>query len=193
MKIGIFGGSFNPVHKMHENIAKELIKKGIVDKVIFVPTGSKYKQKNNLLDDKYRYEMLKLIASKYENIEVSDYELKDELVYTYQTLSHFKDEYKECEIYFICGTDNLTYMDVWKNGEYILENYKIIIIKRNTDKIDNILTRLDKYKDNFIITDIEEDDISSSKIREDLKNGLDNDMIDEGVKEYIKENHLYQK
>ena len=94
MKIGIFGGSFNPVHKMHENIAKELIKKGIVDKVIFVPTGSKYKQKNNLLEDKHRYEMLKLIASKYENIEVSDYELKDELVYTYQTLIHFKDEYK---------------------------------------------------------------------------------------------------
>ena len=91
MKIGIFGGSFNPPHKMHKEIAIELIKKHYVDKVIFVPTGSKYKYKNNLLSDKVRLEMLKLMCND-NNLEVSNYELKDDVVYTYETLNHFKNK-----------------------------------------------------------------------------------------------------
>ncbi len=62
MKIGIFGGSFNPPHNMHQKIALTLIKKGYVDKIIFVPTGAKYSYKNNLLEPKIRYEMLKLLC-----------------------------------------------------------------------------------------------------------------------------------
>ena len=71
MKIGIFGGSFNPPHKMHKTIALTLIKKHYVDKVIFVPTGSKYKYKNNLLSDKVRLEMLELMCHDNNNLEVS--------------------------------------------------------------------------------------------------------------------------
>ena len=91
MKLGIFGGSFNPPHKMHEDIALQLINKHYVDKIIYVPTGSKYRYKNNLLSDSDRLKMLELIVSKYDNFTVSDFELKKEEVFTYQTLKHFKE------------------------------------------------------------------------------------------------------
>ena len=63
MKIGIFGGSFNPIHKRHEEMALFLLD-GYVDKIIFVPTGSKYEYKNNLIDNKYRLDMIKLVIDK---------------------------------------------------------------------------------------------------------------------------------
>ena len=194
MKIGIFGGSFNPPHKMHKEIAIELIKKHYVDKVIFVPTGSKYKYKNNLLSDKVRLNMLELMCKDTNNLEVSDFELKDDVVYTYDTLNHFKNKYKDDEIYFICGTDNLSYIDKWKRGEYILSNNKILVIKRNTDDINTLLDKYKDYKDNIIVTDIKENEISSTKIREMIynnkrvKNYLDNKVLD-----YIIRNKLYRK
>ena len=193
MKIGIFGGSFNPPHKMHIDIALNLINKKYVDKVIYVPTGNQYKYKNNLVQDKYRYEMLKIIANKYSNIDVSDYELKKHVVYTWETLDYFKKKYPNDKIYFICGTDNLSYIDKWKNGLDILKNNKIIVIKRNTDNIDKILIKYNKFKDNIIVSDIEEKDISSTQIRKCLKekNREFLNLIDKDVLDYINKNNLY--
>lgn len=193
MKIGIFGGSFNPPHKMHIDIALNLINKKYVDKVIYVPTGNQYKYKNNLVQDKYRYEMLKIIANKHSNIDVSDYELKKHIVYTWETLDYFKKKYPNDKIYFICGADNLSYIDKWKNGLDILKNNKIIVIKRNTDNIDKILKKYNKFKDNIIVSDIEEKDISSTQIRKCLKEKSREflNLMDKDVLEYINKNNLY--
>ena len=194
MKIGIFGGSFNPPHKMHKKIAIELIKKHYVDKVIFVPTGSKYKYKNNLLSDKVRLEMLELMCHDNNNLEVSDYELKEHVVYTYETLNYFRNKYKDDEIYFICGTDNLSYIDKWKKGEDILSNNKLLVIKRNTDDINTLLDKYKDYKNNIIVTDIKENEISSTKIREMIYNNKGvNDYLDNKVLDYIVRNKLYSK
>ena len=93
MKIGIFGGSFNPPHKMHKKIAKVLIKKGYVDKVIFVPTGMKYEYKTNLISNKKRVDMLSLMIEKEKNMAISKYELQQKPIYTYETLKHFKKKF----------------------------------------------------------------------------------------------------
>ena len=192
MKIGIFGGSFNPPHKMHKKIAIELIKKHYVDKVIFVPTGSKYKYKNNLLSDKVRLDMLELMCRDNNNLEVSNYELKEHVVYTYETLNYFRNKYKDDEIYFICGTDNLSYIDKWKKGEDILSNNKLLVIKRNTDDINTLLEKYKDYKDNIIVADIEENEISSTKIREMIYNNKRaEEYLDDSVYSYIRENNLY--
>ena len=194
MKIGIFGGSFNPPHKMHKKIAIELIKKHYVDKVIFVPTGSKYKYKNNLLSDKVRLEMLELMCRDNNNLEVSDYELKEHVVYTYETLNYFRNKYKDDEIYFICGTDNLSYIDKWERGIYVLSNNKFLVIKRNTFDITPLLEKYKDYKDNIIVTEIEENEISSTKIREMIYNNKRvKDYLDESVYSYIGENNLYRR
>ena len=194
MKIGIFGGSFNPPHKMHKKIALDLIKKHYLDKIIFVPTGSKYKYKNNLLSDKVRLEMLKLMCIDNKDLDVSDYELKDHIVYTYDTLDYFKNKYKDDEIFFICGTDNLSYIDKWKKGEDILSNNKLLVIKRNTFDITPLLKKYKDYKDNIIVADIEENEISSTKIREMIYNNKRaEDYLDESVYSYIRENNLYRR
>lgn len=184
MRIGVFGGSFNPPHLMHLNIAKDLLRLKYLDKVIFVPTGNKY-SKDDLIDIKYRIEMLKIMTISYDDMIVSDYENQDRVVYTYETLDYFKKKYLGSEIYFILGADNLKQISNWKNSEYILSNYKLLVINRGNDKIE--------VKDNVVVTDILNNDISSTFIR----NNIDNDDIikkylDKNVLEYIRKEKLYE-
>lgn len=190
MKIGIFGGSFNPPHKMHENIAVKLIEDKYVDKVIFVPTGDKYKYKSNMLSSSNRFEMVRLITRKYDNLSVDNHEMVTNDTYTIETLDYFKNEYPKDDIYFICGTDNLTYMDRWKYGYCILSNYKVLVIKRETDNIDKILKRFSDYRDNIIVANIGISSISSTMIRENIDSY--EDFLDEDVFKYIKDNHFYE-
>lgn len=193
MKIGILGGSFNPPHKMHLRMGYELLEKGYVDKVIYVPTGSKYKYKNNLVADHHRYKMLEAMIKDDARLGLSDYELKDEVVYTCDTLKYFQEVYPNDEIYFVCGADNLSYVDEWKNGIYLLENYKFLVIKRYTDDIEEILKRFSKYRGNIIVTDIEPDSLSSTEIRNKIKSGEGIlELLDKDVYEYLKENKLYE-
>ena len=193
MKIGVFGGSFNPPHKMHLNIGLDLVNKQYVDKVVYVPTGSKYKYKNNLLPDKNRLEMLNILTKNQENLGVNDYELKDKVVYTCETLAYFKELYPNDQIYFICGADNLSYIDKRKNGEEILNNYKIIVMKRKGEDIEKLLKKFEDYQENIVVADVEQQDISSTDIRERLKNKeYVLDVLDKNVYEYIRKNKLYE-
>ena len=193
MKIGIFGGSFNPPHKMHLNIVEELLNEKVLDKVIIVPTGLHYSYKNNLVSNEHRYNMLKLMTKHNDKIEISDFEFKDEEIHSYDTLEYYKDIYKNDTIYFVCGLDNISYVDKWYKGEYLLNNYKFLVITRDTNKLDEILLKYEKYKDNIIITNIKSNNISSSYIRDELKekNYNLNDYLDQKVIDYIKENNLY--
>ena len=194
MKIGIFGGSFNPPHKKHKEIAQELIRNHYVDKIIFVPTGTKYEYKSNLLSNEKRLTMIKLMIGQDQNMKVSTYELQDKVVYTYQTLDHFTRKYPHDEIYFICGTDNLSYIDKWKHGNELLKKYKFLIIKRSTHNIEPLLEKYKNYREHIIITDIEEDNVSSTEIRVKLKNKQLEEikvLLDNRVYQYIVKNKLY--
>lgn len=193
MKIGIFGGSFNPPHNMHTDIANYMINQQYVDKVVFVPTGSKYAYKNNLIEEEHRLNMLQILSDKNENIMVSDYELKSEVVYTIDTLRHFKELYPDDDIYFICGLDNFSYIDKWKNGEEILNNYKIIVINRDGNNLNELLDKFNEYKDNIIVSNMEMKDISSTYIRDNIEDVAKvTDFIDKDVLRYIQENNLYR-
>ncbi len=195
MKIGIFGGSFNPPHNMHENIGKELLKRKYLDSIIYVPTGIKYEYKDNLLPNKHRFNMLKLMTAKEKKFSVSDHEFKKNVIYTYETLDYFKKVYKEAEIYFICGADNLSYIDEWERGTYILTNYKIIAIARNTDDLDSILEKYSDYRENIEVAKIPPIDLSSTKIRDLIKEGdyaSLNNYLDKDVINYIIKEDLYK-
>lgn len=191
MKIGIFGGCFNPPHNMHKKIALDLIDKDYLDKVIYVPTGNKYNKKD-LVSFIDRYNMLNLMTKDLVNLEVSDFEYKNDLVYTYQTLDYFKEKYQDNEIYFICGTDNLKEIKFWCNYKYILKNYKLLVIKRNDDKIDNILEELIEYKNNIIISQVESKVLSSTLIINNINNQNYCKNIDDKVYKYIRNKNLYK-
>ena len=186
MKIGIFGGCFNPPHNMHYKIAQKLIYCGYLDKVIFVPTGNDY-EKVDLIDIDDRINMLNLIVS--DNMEVSDICKNPKYQYTFEVLDYYHSIYPNDELYFICGTDNLNELYIWRNYEYILSTYKILVIHRNGDDVNSILDRYIEYKGNIIVSSIEESLISSTNIRNNLEENKD--KLDEKVYNYIKEKKLY--
>lgn len=183
-RIGIFAGSFNPPHLIHQKIANDLINNNYLDKVIFLPTGNSY-QKKDLVNFNHRFKMLQLIAT--DNIIISDYENKEELIYSYQSLDYFKNKYPKSEIYLITSSEWLDKIKDWKNGKYILANYSLIVVGRNSYPLNN----LDTYKQ-VIFTNLIYENISSTEIRKQL---LDNDLrdinLDKNVLKYIKENNLY--
>lgn len=196
MRIGIFGGSFNPPHNMHKNIGKELLEKNYLDKVIYVPTDIEYEYKNNLLPNEQRYDMLKLMIADEKRFSVSNHEFDNEIKYTYETLDYFRNVYPNDEIYFICGADNLSYIDEWEKGEYILKNFKIIAITRGTDSIEAILKKYEEYSPHIEVAKITPSDLSSTEIRKYIKEGkydLLDKFLDKKVINYIIKENLYKK
>ena len=195
--IAIFGGSFNPPINSHIFLAKQILEKNKeIKKIYFVPVSTKYK-KQDLAEDIHRYNMLKIICDKEEKLEVSDLELTSrKKLYTIQTLNHFKKEFKDKDIYFIMGTDNLKELYTWKTPQKILSNYKILVLERREDKVDDIIKKsklLQKYKESIITIDgIDRIYLSSTMIRGKIKKGEDiGEFIDKDVLKYIKENKLY--
>jgi len=195
MKIGVYGGSFNPIHLMHEEIVKNVLDRGYVDRVIILPTGNYYK-KSNLLKGEERIRMLSLAFKDDNRVIICDYEFKNNLICTYRSLDYLHNIYKEDELYFIMGADNLLSFSTWKNYEYILDNYNLLIIDRNVDYRKE-LELFNKYKGEIIVAkDIVTTNISSSFIRENLykNNNIDyTKYLDKNVYEYLKDKGFYKK
>lgn len=195
MKVGVFGGCFNPIHNAHLAIAEGLVKKGYVDKVIFVPTDSSY-DKKDLIPYEFRETMIKLAIENYDFLEVSNVGTLRNNRYTYQVLDKLAEDNLQDRFYFICGTDNLKELDTWKEYEYILDTYGIIVIRRDKDDLDKILKMYGAHKSGIIVSDIETGEISSTMIRELIKRGdleRTKPYLDEKIIQYIEGNGLYAK
>lgn len=192
MKIGIFGGSFNPPHNMHRDIALDLIKNGYVDKIIYVPTGDSY-EKEGLKGFQDRYQMVSLMISDYDGLSLSNVANDEDYKYTYQTLDYFKTIYPDSQIYFICGTDNLRDFSNWIRFKYIFENYKLLVIRRNNDDISALLDIYKDYEDSIVFADVGTNNLSSTEIRKMLKNDdkLVQENMDAKVYSYIQNKGLY--
>lgn len=195
MKIGIFGGSFNPPHQMHLDIGNQMVSLGYVDKVIYVPTGKKY-PKSTLLDDHLRYDMTKLMTEENNHLEVSDYELQNHLVYTCETLEHFKNEYPNDEICFILGSDLYRDFSTWKNYEAVLNEYTILVVLRDEDSVLELSKLYSDIRKNVIFTDVHPFVLSSTKIRDAFLKGdlsFSKQYLSSKVFNFIIEKNLYRE
>ena len=189
MKIGFFGGCFNPPTIAHIALAKKTLAEAELDKVIFVPVGDFYKKKE-LAPSRERYNMLKLVCDGLNNIDVSDIELSiKENLYAVDAFKLIQDNYSNDDIYFIMGADNFINLMNWKDGKELIEKYKYIVLEReNIDIEDYIIGNLKEYKNKiFVIKNEEYGDFSSSKFRENK----DFSIIPNKVLKYIEENNLY--
>lgn len=131
MRLGIFGGSFDPIHIGHLIIAEYAREYMKLDKVIFIPVGEPSHRENNLLSAEKRLEMVKLAIKHNEYFEVSDIEIKAEgKNYTYDTLLEIKKKYSGASIYQIIGEDSADYLHKWKNYEELLKNCSFLVFKR---------------------------------------------------------------
>ena len=123
MKIGIFGGSFNPIHKGHMHLAESVMEDIKLDKIIFVPSKiSPHKSSDEYISENDRLEMVRLSIMNNRNFEVSDYELTQERVsYSVYTVRHFKEKYPDDELYLLVGTDMLLCFEKWYKFEEIMK------------------------------------------------------------------------
>ena len=125
MKIGIYGGSFNPPHNTHTKIATELLTQNIVDFLYVLPTSDVY-SKNDLISVDHRTNMLNLCLN-HPNIKVFK-PSSDVFNYTYKALDYFKSLHPNDEICFVMGSDNLKEFSTWKNFNYIFKKTHILSV-----------------------------------------------------------------
>lgn len=195
-KIGIIGGTFNPIHLAHLYIAYEAKCQLNLDKVIFMPAGSPPHKKNeDILEAPLRYKMVLEAIKKYEDFEISNYEIEKEgFSYTYETLENFKSE--DNILYFITGADCLINIEKWKNPDRIFKASKLVVFNRpGYDKESLKLQKNEiekKYNTSINFLDIMDLEISSTMIRDRIKDGKKIDFfIPKEVLDFIIKNNIY--
>lgn len=186
MKIGILGGAFNPPHNGHLVIAKEAFAKLGLDKLFIIPTNiSPHKNSENTSAD-LRLEMLKILVSDIKGFEVLDLEIKRGGVsYTVDTIKELKKQYTQAEFYLIIGSDLANSFFSWFKAQEIKELVKVVVAQRESFPLQD--------KDNFIILDITQVEVSSSQIRQEVTGGHSVEALTPGnINRYIKDHHLYK-
>lgn len=197
-KVGIIGGTFNPIHVGHLILAQNAMNFCNLDKVLFIPAGVSYfKDANEVVSAKHRLEMTRLSIKDNPKFELSTIETDREgNSYTYETLDILTRENPNTCYYFIIGADTLFKMDTWKNPEMVFEKCVICCQKRNYYSMTELNARIkyleEKYNARVELMDIPEVQISSTFIRESLEKGYDTKYyLNDDVLEYIKNNRLY--
>lgn len=192
MKIGLFFGTFNPMHVGHLTIANHLVEFTDLDQVWFVVTPhSPFKKKNSLLDDHQRLEMVYRAVKDYPKLRQSDIEFNlPQPNYTINTLTHLEEKYPEHSFALIMGEDNLKSFHKWKNYQVILELHDIYVYPRMSSG--QIETEFEDHpKIHHVDAPIME--LSSTFIRKSIKEGKNvRPMLPEHVWEYLDEMNFYK-
>jgi len=193
MKIGLYFGTFNPIHIGHLIIANHMAEHSDLDQIWMVVTPhNPHKQKNSLLDDYHRLHMVHLATEDYPKIKPSDIEFKlPQPNYTVNTLAHLQEKFPNHEFCLIMGEDNLNSLHKWKNYEVILQNHDIYVYPRAASgEIDTQF--INHPKIHRVGAPILE--LSSTFIREGIKNGKNiQPMLPHKVWEYVEHNLFYKK
>ncbi len=193
MKIGLYFGTFNPIHIGHLIIANHVAEYSGLDQIWMVVTPhNPLKNKQTLLDDYQRLELVFLATEDYPKIKPSDIEFKlAQPNYTVNTLAHLQEKFSQYQFSLIMGEDNLKSLHKWKNHEVILQNHEIYVYPRISSEVENPIYK-NHPKIHYIDAPIVE--ISSTFIRENIKNKKNvRPLLPEKVWEYIDHNNLYKK
>ena len=194
--IVIFGGTFNPIHIGHQQILDSLQKINNIDKIFLIPTKiPPHKAVDYLADKSDRINMCKIVASRYTNVEVSTIELDREgKSYTIDTLTAFGNIFPNADIAITIGADMLVTFKEWKNYKAILKVAKIITFYREDTDVILYRKSIDELR-GMDAEIIEIDDaivgISSTNIRDSLKQGMETEFLNNDVLIYINEHKLY--
>ena len=185
MKIGLFGGAFNPIHLGHIKIAKEAIRQMSLDKLIIIPTGNAPHKKETEISREHRFNMAQIAFKDEKKIEVSDYELnREEISYSADTVEHFKMLYPNDKLFFIIGDDSYNNLSSWREPQRILDASTLLVFEREGAEILPPAVKIN----------MERIEISSSEIRDNIYKGKDFiNLLPKSVFNYIIENNLYKR
>ncbi|WP_277015230.1 nicotinate (nicotinamide) nucleotide adenylyltransferase [Prevotella corporis] len=174
MKVGIYGGSFNPIHNGHIALAEAFLRQAELDAVWFmVSPQNPLKANARLLDDKIRFKMVQKVLKHKRNLIACDYEFHlPKPSYTWDTLQRLSNDFPQHQFTLLIGSDNWTAFDRWYHHEEILQNYKIVIYPRLGDEIGK-----NELPDSVSLLNAEFINISSTEIRERIANGKSIDHL----------------
>ena len=197
-KVGIMGGTFDPIHIGHLILGENAYLQFGLDKVVFMPSGNPpHKKERDGGTDLQRMDMVKLAIASNTHFEISDIEMNEEgYTYTYRTLEKLVKEHPDTEYYFIIGADSLFYFDTWKNPQRIADACTLVVATRNhtsDEKLDEKIEFVRKrFNANIEKLDTENIDCSSSQIRSWIKEGHTvKYYVPDTVINYIHTYHVY--
>ncbi|MBU1045177.1 MAG: nicotinate-nucleotide adenylyltransferase [Candidatus Omnitrophica bacterium] len=189
-RIGILGGTFNPIHFGHLAIAAAALEQVDLDLVVFIPAHlPPHKNPDNIIESKLRYKMIELATKMCKLFIVSDIEIKKQTVsYSIETLKIIKKKYTQSDLFFIIGSDSVPELKTWRLIDEIFKLCSFVVAKRpNSLRFDNA-----DLPESAIILNGVYPNISSTEIRKRVKLGLAiNDFLPQIVSEFIKQNKLY--
>lgn len=188
IKTAIYGGTYNPIHNGHLAVAKAVIESGLADELwLLVTPQNPFKKNQQLLSDTIRFRMAQEAVIGLKGIEASDFEFNlPKPSYTYNTLKALEEAYPERQFILVMGADNWPKFGMWYQGEYIRQNYDVIIYPREGFHLP------EQMPDTIHVLECPMVDVSSTQIRERVKEGLPvNELIPAGVARIISEENLY--
>lgn len=199
-KVGIMGGTFNPIHIGHLILAERALEELELDEVWFIPTGCSYMKKDSvdILSGQERLEMAKLAVQDNPKMKCLDIEIKrNGYTYSYETLEQLKRENEDTGFYFIFGADCLFSIEKWKYPDRIFHSCTIAAAVRNGSSVDAMETKIAELKKRYgadiCLLPFPNLEISSTDIRERIKQGKSvRFLLPEKVLGYIEEKRLYK-
>ena len=196
MKIGLFGGTFDPIHIGHMILMENVINNLDLDKIYVLPNSNPpHKLENKKTALNLRLKMVNETIKDNSKLEINDYDYRDnEIHYTFETINYFKKSYPNDEFFFIMGEDSFLDIEKWKNYKEILKE-NLIIFKRYSNKNFSLISKINqvrKYNKNIYLIDNIALDISSTLIRNLVKeNKSIRYLVNDEVINIIKEEKLY--
>ncbi|MGQ0827713.1 MAG: nicotinate (nicotinamide) nucleotide adenylyltransferase [Bacteroidota bacterium] len=194
MKVGLFFGSFNPIHVGHMVLANYMLSFTDLDRVWFIVSPhNPLKNKSSLLDEKQRLYLVNLAIGDNNKLKASNIEFKlPQPSYTINTLAHLKEKYPQNEFALILGADNLQSFHKWKNYEEILKYHQLYVYPRVQATAEKTKVELNAEKIKLVNAPVIE--VSSTFIRQSIKEKKDvRYFMPESVWEYVQEMHFYKK
>jgi len=194
MKIGIFGGTFNPPHNGHKLILEKIKKRLKLDKIIIIPSNLPPHKEVSDNAPVHRMNMAKLA---FEGYDVSDMEIvRGGKSYTYMTILELKNQFPNDELFFLCGSDMFLTFESWMKPQVIFDNATVVTTARDKNEYIKLVSAKIKFRKKYNATTkvvfLKPFPVSSTQLRDMFKeNKLKNGLLDSKVTDYIRENGLY--
>jgi nicotinate-nucleotide adenylyltransferase len=192
LKLGLFGGTFNPIHHGHLLMAEYAREAFKLEKVIFVPTGQPPHRQAPRTSAQHRSAMVRLAIQGNSFFTMSDWEMRQKrVVYSYETLAYFTSQSARDRYYFILGSDSLAQLPTWRESVLLLKRYDFLVVERPEAPWGKISPRLRRQ-----VHQVPSDPVpfAGQDIRQRVRQGRSiRYQVPEAVRRYILAHHLYQK
>lgn len=195
-RIGLMGGSFNPVHCGHLNLARAALERGCVSRVLFLPTGNPPHKRSGLADKMDRLAMVELAIAGKPEMDVCREEIDREgVIYTVDTLTILTQKHPECRWVYLIGSDTLRELHTWRRPEDVIRLCELLVVMRPGETQEEVGELMDHWRTKGAAVDVlpaDLMDISSTGVRERVRQGLSLEgIVPEPVEVYIRAHGIY--